>query len=154
MRGGLGNDVLNGGLGLDWALFDQATSRVLVDLRSGSASGGLGDDTLVGIEIVDGSRYNDTLIGNDGADTLRGGDGDDELFGKGGNDQLGGKLGLDRLYGEGGDDVLSEVDTGNLLHGGEGRDQAFFRGANGSLSVDLAASTATLDGLANTLVSI
>ena len=109
---------------------------------------------MVGIEIVDGSRYNDTLIGNDGADTLRCGDGDDELFGKGGNDQLGGKLGLDRLYGQGGDDVLSEVDTGNLLHGGEGRDQAFFRGANGSLSVDLAASTATLDGLASTLVSI
>ena len=62
LRGGLGNDILNGGLGLDWALFDQATSRVVVDLRSGSATGALGDDTLVGIEIVDGSRYNDTPL--------------------------------------------------------------------------------------------
>ena len=132
----------------------EATAAVVVNLSAGTASGGGGLDTLRGIEIVEGSSFNDIISGDSRDNTLRGGDGSDNLFGNDGNDQIGGKLDADRLFGEGGNDVLSEIDGGNLLDGGAGQDQAYLQGANTWLDVDLAAGTCSLGGVANILVDI
>ncbi len=62
------------------------------------ASGGTGDDTLLGNELANeliGSDGDDEIYGGNGADTLYGGDGDDTLNGGFGNDQLFGGDGHD-----------------------------------------------------------
>ncbi|WP_398483389.1 beta strand repeat-containing protein, partial [Tardiphaga sp.] len=63
--GGAGDDRLDGGRGLDRASYADATGGVAVDLTAGTVHGisgdaGIGNDTLVGIELVTGSAYNDT----------------------------------------------------------------------------------------------
>jgi len=90
LYGGLGNDSLDGGdhtalLG-DWVSYAAATGAVSVDLATGRASGAEGDDTLVNVEAVMGSAYDDTLTGGAGNDTLRGGAGNDTLDGGAGTD--------------------------------------------------------------------
>src|SRR4051794_5030958 len=61
LRPGAGNDSVDGGLGFDWAYYDLSAGPVLVNLGTGSATGE-GTDTLVSIEGVFGSAFNDTLI--------------------------------------------------------------------------------------------
>ncbi|WGM32290.1 DUF4214 domain-containing protein [Brevundimonas sp. NIBR11] len=96
--GGLGNDTINGGAGFDQASYADAIGGVTVNLTSGVASGGAGDDTLTGIEWVIGSTFGDTITGsagndrldgNGGADTIRGGAGDDTIR-AGAGEQMGG----------------------------------------------------------------
>jgi Ca2+-binding RTX toxin-like protein len=80
-----GNDTLFGGDGSDTVSFGFATQSVLVDLTVGTASGE-GFDTLVGIENVIGSNFNDRISGNAEANTLNGGLGADFMAGGAGND--------------------------------------------------------------------
>ena len=54
-------------------------------------------DTLISIENLTGSAYNDHLIGNSGANVLIGGDGDDTLNGGAGSDTLDGGDGNDTV---------------------------------------------------------
>ena len=94
LTGGLGDDILTGGggKGFDWANYADAFSSVIVNLATGLASGGSGNDTLSGIENVTGSSSNDKLTGDANDNTLNGGWGDDVLMGGLGNDTLiGGK---------------------------------------------------------------
>ena len=111
IRGGAGNDtidgnegddVLAGELGLDTAFYDESVAAVTVNLVTGRASGGGGNDTLSGIENLIGGDFADTLTGNilanvlegaGGNDTLRGGSGDDWVNGGAGNDLLDGGTG-------------------------------------------------------------
>ncbi|MBK9237807.1 MAG: Ig-like domain-containing protein [Rhodoferax sp.] len=87
LSGDEGNDILVGGLGQDTALFYSATSGVSVNLSLGTVSGGgLGVDTVSGIERVEGSSYADTIIGTTGDDALAGWGGDDTIDGGEGND--------------------------------------------------------------------
>lgn len=110
--GGAGNDYIDGRGGFDFADYRTATAAVVVNLLAGTATGGAGNDTLVSIEGVWGSRFNDlltgdlesnTLIGGMGNDTLNGGDGDDLLIGHGGaflhneTNYLNGGAGFDRI---------------------------------------------------------
>jgi len=95
LDGGLGNDVLDGSDGIDTASYANAAAAITASQLTGLVAGGAGNDTLVGIEVVEGSAFNDTLIGDDGADTLRGAGGNDVLEGGLGNDALDGGLGLD-----------------------------------------------------------
>ena len=82
-----GNDSLDGGGGIDRASYYSSTLGVSVDLAMGTAADGWGtNDTLVNIENVTGSRYDDTLVGDGGANTLNGADGIDILTGGGGAD--------------------------------------------------------------------
>ena len=78
-QGGAGDDILNGGSGgFDWAVYADATSGVTVNLSlSGpqSVGGRLGADTLINIEGLFGSSYNDVLIGNASDNELDGGPG-------------------------------------------------------------------------------
>lgn len=86
--GGAGNDTLNGGAGNDTADYTNAPSGVTVNLSTGRATGGHGEDTLSGIENVNGSSGNDVLTGDSAANVLRGNGGIDVLRGGGGNDIL------------------------------------------------------------------
>jgi Ca2+-binding RTX toxin-like protein len=104
-----GNDVLNGSAGFDRAIYGpNATGGITVDLRIVGAqdTGDAGRDTLIAIEGVGGTSYNDRLIGNAGDNWLSGG--------LGGNDTI--------LAGAGNDFV--EVAQGNhVLDGGAGIDE-------------------------------
>ncbi len=86
--GGLGNDVLDGGTGNDTASYAYASVGVTVDLGiTGAQRVSLGDnDTLVSIENLVGSAYDDTLTGNGEDNRIEGGEGDDVINGAGGFD--------------------------------------------------------------------
>ncbi|HIJ43902.1 MAG: calcium-binding protein [Rhodospirillales bacterium] len=79
-----------------------------------ASGGGLGNDTLIGIENVEGSSYADTLIGDGGANRLTGLEGGDQIFGAAGDDTIDGGEGNDVITGGQGSDiaVFSGVKTG------------------------------------------
>ncbi len=106
LAGGLGADVLNGGNGVDTASYIDATSSVIANLTTNTASGGAGNDTFSSIENLIGSDYNDTLTGNSGSNYLYGGAGNDTLSGGGGADFLVGGLGADTMTGGAGKDTF------------------------------------------------
>ena len=94
--GGAGADRIDGGAGLDTASYQTATARVVVDMAAPALN--LGDargDALLGIENLQGSRFNDSLTGNNLANSLFGMEGADRLWGRGGADTLFGGAGAD-----------------------------------------------------------
>jgi len=98
-----GNDSIDGSGGEDWVSFLFSTAAVTASLTSGSATGN-GTDTLVGIENLFGSRYDDALTGDAGPNKLSGGAGNDTLSGSDGDDTLTGGDGTDSLDGGNGSD--------------------------------------------------
>ena len=126
LDGGAGNDTLNGGNGTDTASYASATAGVTVDLSlAGSQNtGGAGADTLISVENLTGSAFNDLLRGDGANNSLNGGAGNDDLFGNDGNDTLTGGAGTDHLYGGLGDDTYVVADNGDAVieNAGEGRD--------------------------------
>lgn len=125
--GGAGNDLLDGAFGDDTADFTSAVTGVTVDLVSGTATGE-GADRLVSIEDVNGSGYDDNLVGDEGANALAGRAGDDVLTGAGGDDTL---------VGGSGDDVYD---------GGEGRDEIDFATSRAAITADLSGGTISGEG--------
>jgi uncharacterized delta-60 repeat protein len=97
LNGGAGNDSLNGGAGTDRAVYASALKGVFVNLALTTAQNTLGGgvDTLVNIESLSGSSYNDILIGNSVNNMLLGGNGNDILAGALGDDVLTGGAGQD-----------------------------------------------------------
>ncbi len=89
-----GNDALDGGAGADTASFAVAVRSVTANLGTGKAVGD-GADSLVGVDGLVGSSFDDVLTGNAGANNLRGGSGNDSVQGRAGNDVLDGGAGLD-----------------------------------------------------------
>jgi len=104
LRGDQGDDVLDGGAGRDRVDYRAASGAVTVDLNVQGTAQAIGadqgNDTLFNVESARGSKFNDTLIGNDGSNTLLGLDGDDSLSGGGGFDFLVGGKGNDTLEGK------------------------------------------------------
>ncbi len=145
LNGRLGDDQLFGGSGkyTDWASYVDAPSAVTVNLATGTASGGDGNDTLNGIEGIIGSSHNDTLIASDDGDQLKGGDGHDTLTGGNGHDWLDGGDGDDTLTGGEGHDNLTGGDGDDVLQGGNGFDWADYWNAPSAVTVNLAAGTAS-----------
>jgi Ca2+-binding RTX toxin-like protein len=97
---GAGNNRLNGSTGTDTVSYAYGLSgttgvTVSLSLTTAQATGGSGSDTLIGIENLTGSNYNDRLTGNAGANSLSGGSGNDTLTGGAGKDQLTGGTGND-----------------------------------------------------------
>ena len=101
LHGGDGHDYLNGGDGIDTANYGDSPEGVIVNLAyvnpwTGYGFGGTAEgDTLVGIENITGSWFNDFLTGNSGANVLSGGWGNDSLQGAAGADTLSGGGGVD-----------------------------------------------------------
>ena len=135
-------DVMEGGDGVDTVSF--ASSKEAIDVHLATDNVDPSDSTVPGIENVIGSRYGDTIIGDGSENSLRGG---------GGNDVLQGDSGIDNMLGEGGNDLLDGGSSGNeLLNGGPGSDTAEYLVA--LTSVNLQAGTATIGGTSDTLTSI
>ena len=64
--GGAGNDTIDGQFGRDQAEYRFATSGIVADLRIGQVQDGQGGvDTLRGIEVIGGSKYDDVMVGSD-----------------------------------------------------------------------------------------
>ena len=153
LRGGAGVNELNGGPGHDVAHWN---AQVHADLSTSRAvwlgHGPAFDDTLISIEGLAGSGFNDLLLGDEGAnqlygdyssgagaDVLAGRGGDDSIFGMGGADILIGGRGSDQLSGDDGNDLLIDSADGwgsnnnnPVAYGGEGDDQlVYLLGAEG-----------------------
>jgi Ca2+-binding RTX toxin-like protein len=138
--GNEGNDVLDGGSGVDYAQYWNATAGVIIDLSltAGQDTKSAGFDTLVNIENINGSAFNDILTGNALNNTLLGG---------GGNDTLNGGDGNDSLRGDAGDDAIN---------GGNGSDTAHYWNATAGVTVNLARTNAqnTVGAGIDTLLNI
>ena len=124
--------------------------------------------TLINIEDVVGTNYNDTITGTFGDNVLDGGSGDDLLKGHAGNDTLLGGLGNDSLFGgtgantldgSGGNDTItllfehtgSSADLDTIV-GGDGIDTlAFEDNFSGDYGVAVTLATATEQGVVASL---
>ncbi len=94
--GGAGADYLNGGEGNDTADYSTSTAAVNINLETGVGKGGDAEgDTLVNIENLIGSKFNDILVGSGDINVIDGGDGDDTITGGHNNDKLYGGAGND-----------------------------------------------------------
>jgi len=120
LRGGAGTDTLNGGGGIDIVSYSDAASAVIIDMGAGTKSGNTDaiGDVFLSIEGVEGSNFNDRLIGNDAANLLLGNAGNDSLYGGSGNDTLIGGIGNYYLAGGNGTDRY-------LFNLGDGQDIVF-----------------------------
>ena len=106
---GLGDDVVDGGFGVDTASYAGADAPVEVTLANTSAqSSGQGSDTWVNTENLLGSGLGDRLAGNARGNTINGGAGDDTLSGLSGPDRLFGEIGNDPLDGGAGYDMCDQ----------------------------------------------
>jgi Ca2+-binding RTX toxin-like protein len=124
---GAGGASLDGGGGNDTVSYAGSAVPVRADLAKGAARReGAPADALTGFEDLVGSPKADVLVGDGGANRIEGG------------------RGRDRLVASKGDDVLK---------GGLGRDVLDLRQANVSVSVNLAAGTASGIGK-DTLIGI
>ncbi len=117
--GGRGGDLVDGGAGFDTASYVSATEGAAVNLRNGQYLGAAAGDTLVSIEALRGTRFDDSLIM---------GDGDNRIIGAGGDDFLDGGNGNDILIGGAG---------GDFMHGGNGIDTVVYRASGAGINVSL-----------------
>lgn len=118
INGGNGQDTINAGSGIDiidggnnvyYDTISYATSPagVTINLEQGTASGGDAEgDTIINIEWVTGSPFDDNITGTQAINILRGGDGNDILNGLGGWDSLYGGQGENTLNGGAGNDTF------------------------------------------------
>ena len=128
LLGGEGNDAFSGGDGFDIVNYIRSDSGVEVNLEDGMARGGAAEgDTFPGrktieyldgagvmqtaevsdIEFLNGSLFDDILIGDRGDNRIEGIHGDDELDGREGDDLLAGEAGADNIRGGEGADTAS-----------------------------------------------
>lgn len=157
LDGGLGADRMVGGTDTapDIASFARSAAAVSVNLLEGLASGGDAQgDSLTNINDLLGSRFDDTLVGDDGDNVIEGGRGGDELIGgsgihdivsylgssagiavnlttglaQGGDAEGDLVLGFEGAIGSTFDDILIGTEGRNLLVGDAGNDQLFGAG--------------------------
>lgn len=171
---GVGSSIVDGGEGNDSfaPILLTGAGDITLDLRLQGVSQafGVGTVTLTNIENIMGGANHDTLIGDDQANILGGGRGDDRLEGGAGDDRLygdgsilldfttlgaSGPISLIENFGTADDEDELEGGIGDdYLDGGEGFDAAYYENATGSVTVDLAAGTASGADGNDTLVRI
>jgi Ca2+-binding RTX toxin-like protein len=96
--GGPNADYIDGGPGIDTAYYYYSKVGITANLTTDKAKAGLDSDTIVNIERVYGSNYNDSLTGDADTNVLWGAGGNDGLYGAGGNDYIDGGVGTDTAY--------------------------------------------------------
>jgi Ca2+-binding RTX toxin-like protein len=129
IRGGEGADTIDGGADSDFADYRDSDEGIIISLLTGYTSGGTAEgDTLINMENLLGSQYDDVLVGNSEDNYLVGYDGNDVLKGGGGADQLGG------LYG---DDLLVGGSGADHLHGGDDIDTVAYNESTAGVTVNL-----------------
>lgn len=114
LDGGAGADSFDGGSGNDLVMYGTATSSISIDLSTGTYLGAAAGDVMAGVESLQGTSFNDTLIGDSGANGLLGGVGNDWIDGGVGSDTLDGGSGtLDILnYGSAASGVSINLTSG------------------------------------------
>nr|WP_316655529.1 hypothetical protein [uncultured Gellertiella sp.] len=148
LRGGAGNDVLSGGgdadtldggAGIDVVNYqldtEDSNNGWYIDLAEGKSYWLAGndvngakvfEDTLISIENVVATDYNDFINGSNEDNLLEAGKGDDTVYGNGGNDIVVGGAGNDHLYGGENEDILVGGLGNDTLDGGAGVDYASY----------------------------
>jgi Ca2+-binding RTX toxin-like protein len=147
--GGAGDDTIDGGVITDTlnrdnnnrVLYDGAVAAVTVNLATGTATGGAGNDKLLNINQVRGSAYGDWLTGSNSSIT-------ESFFGLAGDDTIDGAGGYDAARYEG---ALAGVNvnliTGSASDGLGGTDTLFnIEGIHGSDFADVLTGGSTLNG--------
>jgi Ca2+-binding RTX toxin-like protein len=137
-----GHDLVDGGPGSDIVDYLAADGPVTVDLEEGWAvygpparlAPGQWRAELVRVEKVDGTRFDDTLVGDERRNVLRGKQGDDTIVGNGGDDDLIGGMGVDDVQGGDGDDLVKGQADDDVLSGAAGSDRLVGGGGNDALS--------------------
>lgn len=155
LEGLAGADTLSGGSGTDTASYAHAAAGVVTSLTASIgviATGEALGDTYASIENLQGSAFNDTLIGDAGVNTINGGLGDDVLEGLGGADALTGGGGIDLAsYAHAAAGVVATLTTGlsGITASGDAAGDSYsgIAGLAGSSYAD----TLVGDGNANTL---
>ncbi|HJR44172.1 MAG TPA: calcium-binding protein [Actinomycetota bacterium] len=129
LRSGGGSDVLDGGDGPDIVSYNISPYPVRADLAAGDATTELGQDTLIGIEHLVGSKYDDTLTGN-GADNV--------IVGNRGDDVMDGGEGIDEIaFFDSAAPVVADLVEGTALAEGWGSDTfTSFENLSGSAYAD------------------
>ena len=110
-----GNDILAGTIANDTVTYAYATVPVTVSLAIAAQQNtiGAGLDTLINIDNLIGSNFNDNLTGNGKNNALDGGSGNDTLNGGAGADTLIGGLGNDNfVVNDAGDVVIEYLNEG------------------------------------------
>ncbi len=140
LEGGAGNDLIDGGDGTDTITYANAAAGATINLYASTASDGDGGtDTLIAIENITGSGYNDTLIGNSGNNVLNGGNGTDTVSYAYASGAVGANLSTGTATGDGTDtltsienltgsaygDTLTGDSNANVLTGGDGNDTLY-----------------------------
>ena len=136
LTGNGGNDTLDGGAGTDIAEYRDTKEAIRANLNDQTVISASDTDTLISIEGISGSFYDDVLIGNDEVNDLRGLAGDDEIHGNGGDDKLNGSRGNDTIYGGAGNDFIDAGSHDDLVHGGDGDDTIYGESGNDTLFGD------------------
>ncbi|MDU9004543.1 Ig-like domain-containing protein [Sedimentitalea todarodis] len=130
--GGAGNDTVRIGFNMAATVFDFVSEEMRFSTLT---------LTMRGVENAEGSRNNDTFLGDGAGNSFLGDDGNDLLQGNGGNDTLNGEDGDDIHEGGAGDDIL----IGNLgldsFDGGDGVDTLDFSYLTQAATFDLIAGT-------------
>jgi Ca2+-binding RTX toxin-like protein len=134
---GGGYDKIDGGTGSDTLSYLNSWAGVIVNLATGIGQyGEASQDTIINIENVEGSKFNDTMTG----DAL-----DNKLWGMGGDDVLNGGAGNDILFGGVGADKLI---------GGDGQDTASYATALEAVALNMATGGTVGDAAGDTYVTI
>lgn len=179
--GGAGNDILDGGADNDYmdgeadndtVTYATAASAVTINLATttGQNTGGSGTDTILNIENLVGSSYNDTLTGDGNANIIEGGAGNDTINGAGGTDTVSyasagsavtvnlatttgqntGGAGTDtitnteNLRGSAYNDTLTGTSGNNVIEGGAGDDTINAQGGTDTLTYANASGAVTV----------
>lgn len=108
LTGGVGADTMDGGAGTDTLNYSSDATGVVVNLATGSATGGEATgDIFSNFENLSGGTKNDTLTGSASNNTILGAAGNDTIYGEAGNDTLTGGAGADTMDGGDGVDTVS-----------------------------------------------
>ena len=135
LEGGEGGDFLDGGVGIDTVSYLSSAGGVYVNLGLGYGKyNDANGDRYAGIENIEGSQHDDTLVGDNNRNEINGLYGDDELYGMKGNDTL---------RGGDGNDLLNGGLGGDILDGGAGDDIADYSDASSGVIVSLMTNTGT-----------
>ncbi|MES2339452.1 MAG: calcium-binding protein [Pseudomonadota bacterium] len=127
LEGGAGADVIDGGAGdYDAASYANAEAAITLNLATGVHGGDAAGDTFTSVEIYEGSRFADTMIGDAGTNRLNGLGGNDTIDGAGGND------------------VLSGGPGNNIIDGGTGYDIAFYLASTTGVTVTMSGTSGTV----------
>ena len=124
-------ETFNGGSGEDTVSYANSTSRVFVNLSDTFAenNGFAAGDTLISIENIVGSKFDDNILGSTGANIIHANNGNDVVDGGGGSDTI--------LGGAGNDTLQGTTRTGDFLtlNGGLDQDTLIFNSRGGQAEI-------------------